>query len=78
MFNPLLELPDLFQSGMNAIFNAHRLSSNLCLARENPTAPPESLTDLERVRLRNALFSSPEVLALLHHLQIRIDEDDDG
>ena len=34
--------------------------------------------DPGRNRLRNALFSSPEVLALLHHLQIRIDEDDDG
>ena len=54
---------------MNAIFNAHRLSSNICLARENPTAPPESLTDPTGTFGKSAVFGFPylDTLKLLEH-----------
>lgn len=60
---------DLFQSGMCAIFNAHRLASNLCLARENSNASPKSLTDPTGTFGKSAVFGFPylDTLKLLEH-----------
>jgi|EP01046_Picozoa_sp_COSAG06_P001587 cystathionine gamma-synthase len=54
---------------MNAIFNAHRLASNVCLARENPSASPESLTDPTGTFGKSAVFGFPylDTLKLLEH-----------
>lgn len=54
---------------MNAIFNAHRLASNLCLSRMNPTLPPESLTDPTGTFGKSAVFGFPylDTLKLLEH-----------
>jgi cystathionine gamma-synthase len=54
---------------MNAIFNAHRLASNLCLARETPTASLDSLTDPTGTFGQSAVFGFPylDTLKLLEH-----------
>ena len=54
---------------MNAIFSAHRLASNLCLARETPTASLESLTDPTGTFGKSAVFGFPylDTLKLLEH-----------